>query len=91
MTIVEGEDALLECKVSGEDVLPSEEINGTVRWNREGTKFRDGSYTLIGDLTLPLVNITMEDAGKYFCTATSSKGKQMRKKVNGRMPRCNFA
>ena len=30
MTVVEGEDALLECKVSGEDVVPSEEINGTV-------------------------------------------------------------
>ena len=45
-----------------------------VRWTREGTKFRDGSYTAIGDLTLPLVNVTMEDGGKYFCTATSSKG-----------------
>ena len=45
-----------------------------VRWTREGTKFRDGSYTVIGDLTLPLVNVTMEDGGKYFCTATSSKG-----------------
>ena len=29
MTVVEGADALLECKVSGEDVVPSEEINGT--------------------------------------------------------------
>ena len=29
MTAVEGADALLECKVSGEDVVPSEEINGT--------------------------------------------------------------
>ena len=31
MTAVEGADALLECKVSGEDVVPSEEINGTGR------------------------------------------------------------
>ena len=35
MTAVEGADALLECKVSGEDVVPSEEINGTVQNRRE--------------------------------------------------------
>ena len=45
-----------------------------IRWNREGSKFRDGSYTFNGDLELKFENVTRDDAGKYFCTATSSTG-----------------
>jgi hypothetical protein len=58
--------------MSGEDV-PSNS-DGTVRWNREGSRFRDGSYTMTGNLELKFVNVTKEDAGMYFCTASSTKG-----------------
>ena len=52
-----------------------ENTDGSIRWNREGnSRFRDGAYTLNGDLELLLENVTTDDAGKYFCTATSTNG-----------------
>ena len=72
LTVEEGRDVTLECALQGENV-PSN-TNGSVRWNREGTKFRDGSYTINADLKISIENVTKEDAGKYFCTATSTLG-----------------
>lgn len=77
LTIEEGRDVTLECALQGENVPPT--TNGSVRWNREGSKFRDGSYTFNGDLQILLENVTKEDAGKYFCTASSSLGKNFRR------------
>ena len=73
MVLEEGRDAVLKCVLQGEDV--PENTDGSIRWNREGARFRDGSYTLNGDLELLLENVTTSDAGKYFCTATSTTGK----------------
>lgn len=75
LSIEEGDDASVQCKLSGEDV--PEKTEGTIRWNKEGSRFRDGSYTLTGDLELQIENVTKEDAGKYFCTATSIKGEKV--------------
>ena len=74
MVLEEGRDAALKCVLQGEDV--PENTDGSIRWNREGnSRFRDGAYTLNGDLELLLENVTTDDAGKYFCTATSTNGK----------------
>ena len=71
--IEEGRDATLECALEGENVPLH--TNGSVRWNRDqGSKFRDGSYTFQGSLQIRLQNVTREDAGKYFCTASSTLG-----------------
>ena len=73
LTSEEGHNVTLQCILKGEKVPL--DTSGTIRWNREGSKFRDGSYTFNGDLELKLENVTRDDAGKYFCTATSLTGK----------------
>ena len=63
----------LECALQGENA--PQNASGTVRWNREGSKFRDGSYTLLnGNLQMLIENVTKDDAGKYFCTSSSTLG-----------------
>ncbi len=77
LTIEEGRDVTLECALQGENA--PQNTNGSVRWNREGSKFRDGSYTFNGDLQISLEDVTRDDAGKYFCTATSTQGNKSNK------------
>ena len=72
MTAEEGGDVTLECALQGEHV--PENVDGNVRWNRDGSKFRNGSYTLNGNLKIVIENVTKDDAGKYFCTASSTLG-----------------
>jgi len=54
------------CTVIGEAVSP-------ISWSRDNTRFRDGSYTLVGG-AVSLVNVTLEDSGYYYCTTTDADG-----------------
>ena len=66
--------ATLGCQTFGDD--EEEEDAATFKWRREGAPFPEshgGEYTFVG-AEYDLDNVTKEDAGHYFCTATSPKG-----------------
>lgn len=70
LSVDEQSAATLACEVLGDDPAAS------FQWRREGGAFpHSGEYTFDGDEYL-IGNATREDAGHYFCTATSSKGIQ---------------
>uniref|UniRef100_A0A8C5P8N7 DCC netrin 1 receptor n=1 Tax=Leptobrachium leishanense TaxID=445787 RepID=A0A8C5P8N7_9ANUR len=62
---VEGQDAVLECAVSG---YPTP----TVNWMQgdETIQTRTKKYTLLGDSNLLISNVTEDDAGTYTCVVT---------------------
>jgi len=67
LTVVEGEEAKLECKVSG---FPTP----TITWERTDRKvFNSGSLTMAGP-TMLVAKAGREDTGKYKCTAENSVG-----------------
>lgn len=56
------------CKTSGGQA--------EIQWTRDGGKFSStGSYNHQGD-QVELVNVTIEDAGYYYCTAISPEGER---------------
>ena len=67
LTVVEGEEAKLECKVSG---FPFP----TITWERTDKKvFHTGSLTMAGP-TMLVPKAGKEDSGMYKCTAENSVG-----------------
>jgi len=67
LTVVEGEEAKLECAVSG---FPTP----TITWERTDRKvFRTGSLTMAGP-TMLVSKAGRGDTGKYKCTAENSVG-----------------
>jgi len=56
------------CKIVGDSGSKS----GIV-WSRDNNKFRDGSYSFDGE-SIQLGNISLEDAGYYYCTAQGPDG-----------------
>lgn len=56
------------CKTSGGEA--------EIQWTRDGGKFSStGSYNHQGE-EVELVNVTIEDAGNYYCTAISPEGER---------------
>ena len=56
------------CKTSGD--------KAEIQWTRDGGKFSStGSYNQEGD-EVELTNVTIEDAGNYYCTAISPEGER---------------
>ena len=51
------------CKIVGEVG-----VDTSIVWSRDSSKFRDGTYSYEGDY-VQLGNVTLEDAGMYYCTA----------------------
>ena len=83
LTVVEGEEAKLECKVSSDPKhlsieLFQKQVSGfptpTITWERTDRKvFNSGSLTMAGP-TMLVAKAGREDTGKYKCTAENSVG-----------------
>ena len=56
------------CKIIGDQGADT-----SIVWNRDSNKFRDGTYSYEGDY-IELGNVTLEDAGLYYCTAQGPDG-----------------
>jgi len=67
LTLKEGEDALLECKVSG-NPAPS------VHWTRKDSKSVLHGTPCAGGSCVHITNVQRQDAGMYMCTASNEVG-----------------
>ncbi|XP_074625452.1 basement membrane-specific heparan sulfate proteoglycan core protein-like isoform X6 [Acropora palmata] len=65
LTITEGEEAMFECKASGNPPP-------TVRWSRANGQILESSWAVSG--VLRILSTTLEDEGVYACTAANSFG-----------------
>ena len=75
LVVQAGDPASLACTVWDFEEDPEDGVSSTpLTWTREGATFRDGSHSFQGR-TYSIDEAGNQDAGFYYCTATSIGGK----------------
>ncbi len=76
LSVDEGSPAVLGCQALGGGGGGVGGPSPLFHWRREGRPFPDtGEYTFEGGEEYEVESVSRKDAGRYFCTAQSDKGK----------------